>query len=733
MKNVLRRILNAFRGSWKAIAAGISVCIVFALASCWCFDWFYPSEGQTYKGRYAVPMENVAAEAAQLKTPVEELPENPASTTTTAPVQQVKKSVTTQANPVTTTAPSNNKKKDVTTKSNPVVTTTTTTTTTTITTTTTTTTTLATTLATTTVAQQVKKVATSVVNPVTTTAAPVYNKKVATTKVNPVVQTTATQVVTTVVTYVVTRTETQVVTKVVKNDKKVGDLQKNPVVPDENPVSSNDKSKKVGTVQPNPVGDQGSSYDWPWVVYIPEHMGWYYATKDVESMAQFNGMEYPRGAGWYCVPTGTSLKVESELRFSGTLYSILHNEDQIAKLLEYNEKDERTYSSPLKVPEGLTLEILTYDQSYNEPLIVSEIKTITVSETKEAVETSIYVLTEAEVPETETEAEVEPETTTTTTVATVETTTEPVTTTVTTTTTTLQVTVPATAAVVNRQALPAQTNKIVKFDENVIEELKTAYENLPNILGFAIGTLDEVIYSYNGDKLFPTNCTGKLRILARSLELESTKKDINTGEYHSPFETVTITDKDFLCKDNSTVMSAANGWKVGDSVLLSDADFWSISASDNVGYEIQVQRNLAWYGEDDREWLSKNYLRTYSGVGRYGNQTPKRLLKEAQDSAKYMFSDDQYAYMLRAWCSADYASLPCYIAEAQQKTGQWAYVGYKIGWYESQQCEVVILQDQYGNVIVVVAQTLAGGDTILPKLGAAIRKKTWADGELYEA
>lgn len=698
----------------RKILQVVAICTVCALLAVFNYAVFYPSEGQKDLGRFSQP-----TVAAGLKDKViETLPSNPALTTTTT-------ATTTETTPVTT-ANVKTKKLVTSLQSNPAITTTTTTTT--VATTTTTTTTATTAAATT---------------QIVTSDLSKKDKLVTSLQTNPAVATTATSVVveTTIVTKVVTRVETQVVTQAVttspsKKDKVISTLAPNPTKKDKaigtlapNPTK---KDKAIGTIAPNPAGsDQGSPENYPWVVEIKKGNGWFSVTNtiaDAKKLAEFNGYEYPNcGAeGYYFVPSGMSLKVDSYLVFDGTLYSIIKDANVQKELLEENNMTENAYHSPIMVPAGMALTIgeSSVSKSYKASFI-STIEEITISEVISEVKevTSIVEITAATLPETVTETQVE----TTTTV--VETTTEaPVTTTESTTPATTTLEKKPTPVVTASSVIPISENKFVgdyPINKSAFEEIVKGFSS--EDVGFAIGTPNKTLYSFNAEKLFPTDCIGKLAFICHANELMAHQKDMKTGEMHSPYETVQITKEDFVARNNSTVLSASNGHYVGESVILSDAEYWSLSASCNVSYEIAAQRMKQWYDCDDKEWLSQTFGRVYYGTGRYGYQTAERMLKECQYIANYINSGDEYAWMVKEWINSQYAGLPCHIAYECMDLSDWNYVGYKIGWYDTQQTELVILEDKDGNVLCVVAMTMRNGDTILPKIGDAICKKTtWA-------
>lgn len=698
----------------------VAICTVCALLAVFNYAVFYPSEGQKDLGRFSQP-----AVAAGLKDKViETLPSNPAITTTTT--------TTAETTPVTT-ANVKTKKLVTSLQSNPAITTTTTTTT--VATTTTTTTTATTAAATT---------------QLVTSDLSKKDKLVTSLQTNPAVATTATSVVveTTIVTKVVTRVETQVVTQAVttspsKKDKVISTLAPNPTKKDKavgtlapNPTK---KDKAIGTIAPNPAGsDQGSpEANYPWVVEIKKSNGWFSVTNtiaDAKKLCEFNGYEYPNcGAeGYYFVPSGMSLKVDSYLVFDGTLYSIIKDANVQKELLEENNMTENAYHSPIRVPAGYALSIgeSSVSKSYKASFI-STIEEITISEVISEVKevTSIVEITAAALPETVTETQVSTTTTVveTTTEAPITTTesTTPATTTVVTTTTLEKKPTPVVTA---SSVIPISENKFVgdyPIDKSAFDEIVKGFSS--EDVGFAIGSTGKMLYSWNGQKLLPTDCIGKPAPEAHFLWLLAHEKDINTGEMHSPYEMVTITEEMFICRDNSTILSEANGHYVGEMISLADAMYYSISASDNVGYEVVAQLMQKWYGVNDRKWLTETFGRVYYGAGRYGYQTPERMLKEAEFVADFINSNEEYGWMLKSWMDMQYAGLPCHIAYECDRLDDWNYIGYKIGWYDSQQTEMVILEDENGNVLCVVAMTMRNGETILPKIGDAICKKTtWA-------
>ena len=240
-------------------------------------------------------------------------------------------------------------------------------------------------------------------------------------------------------------------------------------------------------------------------------------------------------------------------------------------------------------------------------------------------------------------------------------------------------------------------------------------------VGFAVGTDRDFIYGFNNDTYLPTNCIGKPAFISRFLWNLENRTDINTGEKHSLDEIVELNEVAAQHLRHSTVMNTERGYHVGMTVELKQACYYSISFSDNTGYEIAAFYNNLWFGEDDKQFLSTYFGRVYGDKGRYGMQTASKMLQEAQYVVNFLKAGSPYALMLKDWMG-DWAYYDAHIAYYAENFGDYAYVGRKIGWWDGQQTEMVILQDKNGNWFIVVAMTLQNGDEILIKIGEAIIK-----------
>ncbi len=424
-----------------------------------------------------------------------------------------------------------------------------------------------------------------------------------------------------------------------------------------------------------PEYDQGSVVEeipgnseignYPLRIYMTEDTDWIQLTMnnaDAKRLANFNGKDQnsKATAGEYKVPEGMKLKVEANLYFTDTLYSVVSDEALQQTLFQHNGCDANTYASPLKVPAETAVFF-----NKNSAVSYNSVKDV-VSKDIKAVPVNEQVQENGE-------------------------------------------------AQVQKPAPPVVPAGPKEFCWDAYTENFN-----PADVGFAVGTDTEFIYSFNAATLFPTDCIGKPAFISRFLWNLENRVDVNTGEQHCLEEIVEVNEVAAQHLKNSTVMNSESGWQCGSKCELKQACFYSISYSDNTGYEIAAYYNKLWFGEDDKEFLTNYFGRKYSGKGRYGSQTAQRMLQEAQYTVNYLKSGSPYANMLKDWMSSDWSYYQAYISYYAESFSDYEYVGRKIGWWDGQQTEMIILCDEDGNWTIVVAMTLQNGDDILPRIGEAI-------------